>query len=69
MSERIGYSNNRFGLNNCQRENGEETDGKEHGWFNETAALHSEDIVISTRINRLIYQKRSDYQNILIFQK
>ncbi|KAH9420480.1 hypothetical protein DERP_000906 [Dermatophagoides pteronyssinus] len=65
MSERIGYSNNR--LNDCQRENGEETDGKEQ-WFNETAALHSEDLVISTRINRLIYQKRSDYQNILIFQ-
>ncbi|OTF80577.1 spermidine synthase-like protein [Euroglyphus maynei] len=56
-------------LNDCQQQNGKETaDDNKELWFNETAALDFDDLVISTRINRLIHRQRSDYQNILIFQ-
>lgn len=70
MSHCNGNSNSRITLNDRRRrQNGEEEANNKDIWFNEIATLHHDDLIISTRINQLIHRQRSDYQNILIFQK
>ncbi|XP_055926082.1 spermidine synthase-like isoform X2 [Argiope bruennichi] len=42
-------------------------DSFKKGWFTETGTLHS-DVVMSVKVNKILYHEKSKYQDILIFE-
>ena len=46
-----------------------QTAGETNGWFTEVGVLNSKEVTISMKINQVIEQRKSEFQNILVFQK
>lgn len=41
----------------------------ENGWFMETGVMNSDQVRLAVKIDQLLEQKQSEYQNVLVFQK
>lgn len=41
----------------------------ENGWFVETGVMNSDQIRVAIKIDQVLEQKKSQFQNVLVFEK